>query len=1220
MKKLLFAAALLCAAITAHASDTSVFITVTDTDGQVWLNGTWNASLSLPSGPFGNQTPTIGGVPVPTTKKGIINAFGQIVTTLTNTSSLDQAGGQWTIQACPNSSVAQFADTGCARVTTAISGGSVDLTSRFTGVTAPRFPAGENSFGYSDIEVLPPSTPGVQYYNTGNNLLIAGLRVWDGKIWQGVGAGSGGGGAPPAGDINELNAKQDTTAFQGSGLFTNSAHTYLFTPVPQYGHYSVNSPLSAYMGGKASGSIDLYGQDAPFVATNGANTGLGQSFYKYRRMFWAGRGIFNGFDTNNNQFSGGSVAKMQADEIAWHTTAIAQDIGMNNAAGKVADTSNLYSYLWCHGGYRYAADEGCTNLKANGGNLFTRQYGMVVSGSPATGATTINSSQQFNGDDMLVGGFLINSNAAPNATCSATGYDSINHLVSVTPGCVTPALAAGTTTSTIVQPNPPTNPDGTVQSVTVHFDYGSAGAFTPGSLIVLACSNPDLEFVIPTAVSAIDGQSNQTITGLFHNGHKTGCKAAQGGTHGIGDFLADRNGTNWKTSYWMWAAPDDSHIYEATYAVGARGFINSWKHNFGDGQNRVTNAQISGNGTTTTICNLGQSDYRFGGQYVRISGATPSTFNGVYVASKLDANYCITMAGAGNGNATGATVQTGGDVNSPDGLTPGTGGLYIWNAAMIKQTGTVPSTVGGVTTISYNGQIVLWPNDISSVNGDLLVGLDDMQNKTETLTAAGDYDTVPTNSLNAWMSSNFKGEGVASTRFLGFRVFNNTPVSHYLGGTGTGLLEAPIGVQIDGPFSFDIRARAPQPRGSGIEFFPNEMITAGTGNNTYFPIRADGPGGNAGFYASYNPNLGNTVIASGTGNGIASAISMTPTTISMSGTGAFSFGGSSYIMSGLGGGAGTGCVAVNAVTGLLSRTATCGTVTSVGIAPPSWASAGSPVTGSGNVTLNLPAFIGSGATHAPGVVPDPGATAGSTRFLREDGQWIVPAGGGGGGGGTVTSFSSTNPSALFTTLVGTATTTPALSFTLSNAGPHAFFGNCSGTTGAPNYCQPQYGDIGGSAPIWNQNTTGNAATATLATTATSATTAANLSGTPALPNGTTATTQSVGDNSTKLATTAFVLANAGGAGIANIQIVLPTSAITANTCTAGATATMTGVTTTSAFSTAFATDPSAVTGWGANGGLSFIAWPTSNTINWKVCNVTASSITPGAMTINVGAK
>jgi hypothetical protein len=44
----------------------------------------------------------------------------------------------------------------------------------------------------------------------------------------------------------------------------------------------------------------------------------------------------------------------------------------------------------------------------------------------------------------------------------------------------------------------------------------------------------------------------------------------------------------------------------------------------------------------------------------------------------------------------------------------------------------------------------------------------------------------------------------------------------------------------------------------------------------------------------------------------------------------------------------------------------------------------------------LPLFGPSGTTHAPGIVPDPGATAGSTRYLREDGTWDVPAGGGGG--------------------------------------------------------------------------------------------------------------------------------------------------------------------------------------------------------------------------------
>ena len=46
---------------------------------------------------------------------------------------------------------------------------------------------------------------------------------------------------------------------------------------------------------------------------------------------------------------------------------------------------------------------------------------------------------------------------------------------------------------------------------------------------------------------------------------------------------------------------------------------------------------------------------------------------------------------------------------------------------------------------------------------------------------------------------------------------------------------------------------------------------------------------------------------------------------------------------------------------------------------------------------DLPAFLPSGSSHAKGAVPDPGSSAGSTRFLREDATWAVPAGGSGGG-------------------------------------------------------------------------------------------------------------------------------------------------------------------------------------------------------------------------------
>ncbi len=48
----------------------------------------------------------------------------------------------------------------------------------------------------------------------------------------------------------------------------------------------------------------------------------------------------------------------------------------------------------------------------------------------------------------------------------------------------------------------------------------------------------------------------------------------------------------------------------------------------------------------------------------------------------------------------------------------------------------------------------------------------------------------------------------------------------------------------------------------------------------------------------------------------------------------------------------------------------------------------------------LPPFRASGQAHASGAVPDPGAAAGSSRFLREDGLWVAPAGGTTGGGTT----------------------------------------------------------------------------------------------------------------------------------------------------------------------------------------------------------------------------
>lgn len=95
----------------------------------------------------------------------------------------------------------------------------------------------------------------------------------------------------------------------------------------------------------------------------------------------------------------------------------------------------------------------------------------------------------------------------------------------------------------------------------------------------------------------------------------------------------------------------------------------------------------------------------------------------------------------------------------------------------------------------------------------------------------------------------------------------------------------------------------------------------------------------------------------------------------------------------------------------------------------------------------------------------------------------------------------------------------------------------------------------------------------------------------------------------------------GTAWVGNTTTSVGTTTINANTCTAATTVTMTGVVTTSTFAFSPNADITGVTGWGSTGGLTIVAWPTANTLNYKVCNQTGSNITPSSsVTFNVSAK
>jgi hypothetical protein len=81
---------------------------------------------------------------------------------------------------------------------------------------------------------------------------------------------------------------------------------------------------------------------------------------------------------------------------------------------------------------------------------------------------------------------------------------------------------------------------------------------------------------------------------------------------------------------------------------------------------------------------------------------------------------------------------------------------------------------------------------------------------------------------------------------------------------------------------------------------------------------------------------------------------------------------------------------------------------------------------------------------------------------------------------------------------------------------------------------------------------------------------------------------------------------------------LGTGAITSATCATVVTTSATGAASTDVVVASFNGDPTGVTGYipATAGMLTIIAYPTSNNVNFKVCNNTSSSVTPGAITLN----
>lgn len=189
-------------------------------------------------------------------------------------------------------------------------------------------------------------------------------------------------------------------------------------------------------------------------------------------------------------------------------------------------------------------------------------------------------------------------------------------------------------------------------------------------------------------------------------------------------------------------------------------------------------------------------------------------------------------------------------------------------------------------------------------------------------------------------------------------------------------------------------------------------------------------------------------------------------------------------------------------------------------------------------------------------------------------------------------------------LLSNSLSTGAVTATLATAGAHKTWMNNTGSTAAPGYQSIGTADL--PAALANQ-TSINGLGITAST------------GTLTVTNGKTA---AFSNTLTFSGTDASSIVLGGGGTvtytIASGTSALGTGAIGSGACATAVTTTATGTATTDAFEWEFNADPTAVTGYSptANGMLTIIAYPASGSVNFKVCNNTASSITPGAITLN----
>ncbi len=278
--------------------------------------------------------------------------------------------------------------------------------------------------------------------------------------------------------------------------------------------------------------------------------------------------------------------------------------------------------------------------------------------------------------------------------------------------------------------------------------------------------------------------------------------------------------------------------------------------------------------------------------------------------------------------------QTGPDGTSTDGTASMvTGGYALYPMAEVLG-------VFNATTKSVDGQLTLAPNTVAWAVND---PVEEPHYYQEKISADMTHVTQTTPRPLVVDSMGIQFEQTAGPGLMGWFINNNVPASYYLGNGGTHA--APTsGMAVGGIWQKTMDLHA-----GDISVFSIHCNSHGCGkwNSKYDLMQLDTP---TGF----------------------DEITFQPP----SSTYTMTLHGTQFAFSPQGFNAGS----------ITAQTLNAGAITATSINA-------SAVSGMLNAA-QVPVFGGSGSGHAAGVVPDPGATAGTTRFLREDGSWAgIPVAG-----------------------------------------------------------------------------------------------------------------------------------------------------------------------------------------------------------------------------------